>query len=215
MADAEAESGISSALIMCFLRHLPGEAACETFRAAEGWLDHIIGVGLDSSEVDHPPEEFAEAYAMARAAGLRPVAHAGEEGPPAYIAGALDALGAQRIDHGVRCEEDPALVARLVEAQIPLTVCPLSNLALCVVADLADHNLKRLLDAGLKVTINSDDPAYFGGYIADNYVAAASALGLTREDLAGCARNSLEATFAPESERTAWLAELDAYLAAV
>ena len=154
---------------MCFLRHLPGEAACETFRAAEEWLHGIIGVGLDSSEVDHPPEDFAEAYAMARAAGLRPVAHAGEEGPPAYITGALDALGAQRIDHGVRCTEDPDLVARLVAAQTPLTVCPLSNLALCVVDDLADHNLKRLLDAGLKVTINSDDPAYFGGYVADNY----------------------------------------------
>ena len=212
MADAEAASGISSALIMCFLRHLPAEAACETFRAAEGWLDHIIGVGLDSSEADHPPEEFAEAYAMAHAAGLRPVAHAGEEGPPAYITGALDALGAQRIDHGVRCEEDPALVARLVEAQIPLTVCPLSNLALCVVDDLADHNLKRLLDAGLMVTINSDDPAYFGGYIADNYLAAAQALGLTREDLATCARNSLEASFAPEPQRQSWLGELDTYL---
>ena len=197
---------------MCFLRHLPGEAACETFRAAEGWLDHIIGVGLDSSEVDHPPEDFAEAYAMARAAGLRPVAHAGEEGPPAYITGALDALGARRIDHGVRCEEDPALVARLVEAQIPLTVCPLSNLALCVVDDLADHNLKRMLDAGLKVTINSDDPAYCGGYVADNLLAAAEALGLTRQDLDTCARNSLEASFAPEPQRIAWLAELDTYL---
>ena len=212
MADAEASSGISSALIMCFLRHLPGEAACETFRAAEGWLDDIIGVGLDSSEVDHPPEDFAEAYAMARAAGLRPVAHAGEEGPPAYITGALDALAAERIDHGVRCEEDPDLVARLVAAQTPLTVCPLSNLALRVVDDLADHNLKRLLDAGLKVTINSDDPAYFGGYVADNYVAVATALVLTREDLATCARNSLEATFAPEPQRTGWLTELDAYL---
>ncbi len=213
MADAEAEFGISSALIMCFLRHLPGEAACETFRASEAWLDDIIGVGLDSSEVDHPPEEFAEAYAMARAAGLRPVAHAGEEGPPAYIAGALDALGAERIDHGVRCEEDPDLVARLVAAQTPLTVCPLSNLALCVVDDLADHNLKRLLGAGLKVTINSDDPAYFGGYVADNYLAAAEALNLTREDLAACARNSLEACFAPEFQRSDWLSELDAYLA--
>ena len=212
MADAEAETSISSGLIMCFLRHLSGEAACDTFRAAEGWLAHIIGVGLDSSERGHPPEDFTEAYTMARAAGLRPVAHAGEEGPPAYIAGALDALGAQRIDHGVRCEEDPALVARLVEAQIPLTVCPLSNLALCVVDDLADHNLKRLLDAGLKVTINSDDPAYFGGYIADNYLAAAQALGLTREDLATCARNCLEASFAPELQRQAWLNELDAYL---
>ena len=213
MADAEADFGISSALIMCFLRHLPGEAACETFRASEAWLDDIIGVGLDSSEVDHPPEEFAEAYAMARAAGLRPVAHAGEEGPPAYIAGALDALGAERIDHGVRCEEDPDLVARLVAAQTPLTVCPLSNLALCVVDDLADHNLKRLRGMGLKVTINSDDPAYFGGYVADNYLAAAEAVNLTREDLAACARNSLEACFAPESQRSDWLSELDAYLA--
>ena len=213
MADAEASLGISSALIMCFLRHLPGEAACETIRAAEGWLGSIIGVGLDSSEVDHPPEEFAQAYAMARAAGLRPVAHAGEEGPPAYITGALDTLGAERIDHGVRCEEDPALVARLVEAQTPLTVCPLSNLALCVVDDLAEHNLKRLLYAGLKVTVNSDDPAYFGGYVADNYLAAAQALGLTRDELAVCARNSLEACFAPDAQRQAWLAELDAYLA--
>ena len=212
MADAEASSGISSALIMCFLRHLPGEAACETFRAAEGWLDGIIGVGLDSSEVDHPPEDFAEAYAMARAAGLRPVAHAGEEGPPAYITGALDVLAAERIDHGVRCQEDPDLVARLVAAQTPLTVCPLSNLALCVVDDLADHNLKRLLDAGLKVTINSDDPAYFGGYVADNYVAVATALGLSRQELARCARNSLEACFAPEPQRTAWLTELDSYV---
>ena len=211
MADAGASAGISSALIMCFLRHLPGEAACETFRAAEGWLDDIIGVGLDSSEVDHPPEDFTEAYAMARSAGLRSVAHAGEEGPPAYIAGALDALGAERIDHGVRCTEDPELVARLVAAQTPLTVCPLSNLALCVVDDLADHNLKRLLDAGLKVTINSDDPAYFGGYVADNYVAVATALGLEREDLARCARNSLEASFAPEAQKQAWVAELEAY----
>ena len=214
MADAEARCGISSALIMCFLRHLPGEAACETFRAAEGWLDGIIGVGLDSSEVDHPPEDFAEAYAMARAAGLRPVAHAGEEGPPAYITGALDALGAERIDHGVRCTEDPDLVARLVAEQTPLTVCPLSNLALCVVDDLADHNLKRLLDAGLKVTINSDDPAYFGGYVADNYLAVATALGLSREELARCARNSVEASFAPQAQRTAWLGELDSYLEA-
>ena len=213
MADAEARCGISSALIMCFLRHLPGEAACDTFREAENWLGDIIGVGLDSSEVDHPPEDFAEAYAMARAAGLRPVAHAGEEGPPAYITGALDALGAQRIDHGVRCTEDPDLVARLVAAQTPLTVCPLSNLALCVVDDLADHNLKRLLDAGLKVTVNSDDPAYFGGYVADNYLAVAQALNLSRAELARCARNSLEACFAPQDQRSAWLGELDSYLA--
>ena len=212
MADAEALCGISSALIMCFLRHLPGEAACDTFREAENWLGDIIGVGLDSSEVDHPPEDFAEAYAMARAAGLRPVAHAGEEGPPAYITGALDALGAQRIDHGVRCTEDPDLVARLVAAQTPLTVCPLSNLALCVVDDLGDHNLKRLLDAGLKVTINSDDPAYFGGYVADNYLAVAQALNLSRAELARCARNSLEACFAPQDQRSAWLGELDSYL---
>ena len=212
MAEAEARCGISSALIMCFLRHLPGAAACDTFRAAEAWLGDIIGVGLDSSEVDHPPEDFAEAYDMARAAGLRPVAHAGEEGPPAYITGALDALGAQRIDHGVRCEEDPDLVARLVETQTPLTVCPLSNLALRVVDDLGDHNLKRLLDAGLKVTINSDDPAYFGGYVADNYLAVGQALDLSRDELARCARNSLEACFASHDQRNAWLGELDAYL---
>ncbi len=211
MADAEAECGISATLIMCFLRHLPGEAACDTFRAAEGWLEDIIGVGLDSSEIDHPPEDFAEAYAMARAAGLRSVAHAGEEGPPAYITGALDALGAERIDHGVRCEEDPALMSRLIDGRTPLTVCPLSNLALCVVDDLADHNLKRLLDMGLRVTINSDDPAYFGGYIADNYLAAAAAMGLTRHELALCARNSLEACFTPAAQREVWLAELDAY----
>ncbi len=211
MEDAEDDCGISSALIMCFLRHLPSDAACDTFRAAEPWLDHIIGVGLDSSEVDHPPEEFTEAYAMARSVGLHSVAHAGEEGPPAYITGALDSLGAERIDHGVRCEEDPGLVQRLVDSQTPLTVCPLSNLALCVVDDLKEHNLKRLLDAGLRVTINSDDPAYFGGYIAHNYVATATALNLSRDDLITCARNSLTATFAPETERATWLSALNSY----
>lgn len=212
MADASDDIGISSDLIMCFLRHLPGEAACETFRAAEDWLEHIIGVGLDSSEVAHPPEQFTEAFSMARAAGLRAVAHAGEEGPPAYIVGALQALHAERIDHGVRCEEDLAVVEMLLESNTPLTVCPLSNLALRVVSDLTHHNLKRLIDLGLKVTINSDDPAYFGGYVADNYLAAAEALSLTREDLALCARNSLEAAFASDSQRRQWLDELDSFL---
>ena len=212
MADVEDDTGISSALIMCFLRHLPGEAACETFRASQQWLDHIIGVGLDSSEVAHPPQDFAEAFAMARSAGLRAVAHAGEEGPPEYIVGALEALGAERIDHGVRCEEDPAVVEMLLESDTPLTVCPLSNLALRVVHDLADHNLKRLMRLGLKVTINSDDPAYFGGYVADNYLAVAAALGLTRGDLALCARNSLEACFVGDDQRRLWLDELDACL---
>jgi adenosine deaminase len=213
IAEAEASLGISVGLIMCFLRHLPGSAACDTFSAAADHLDLLLGVGLDSSELDHPPEEFAEAYAMARDAGLHLVAHAGEEGPPSYISGALDTLGVERIDHGVRCEDDPAVVERLVAAGVPLTVCPLSNLALRVVDRLEDHNLKPLLDAGIVATVNSDDPAYFGGYVADNYVAAASALGLDRDDLVTLARNSITASFASPAEQATWLADLDAYAA--
>ncbi|MFV9673631.1 MAG: adenosine deaminase, partial [Acidimicrobiia bacterium] len=171
MADGEERWGISAALIMCFLRHLSGDAAINTWRAAEQFADQIIGVGLDSGEVGNPPEWFSDAYSLARDAGLHSVAHAGEEGPPSYIIGALDALGAERIDHGVRCDEDPALVDRLVTEQIPLTMCPLSNVKLRVFDRLEDHNLKRLLDRGVRVTINSDDPAYFGGYVLDNYVA--------------------------------------------
>jgi len=201
--------GISAALIMCFLRHLPGEAAVGTFKEAEPFLDDIIGVGLDSAEVGNPPEWFSDAYALARAAGLHAVAHAGEEGPPRYITGALDTLHAERIDHGVRCEEDPALVDRLVSGRVPLTMCPLSNVKLRVFDRLEDHNLKRLLGRGVVVTINSDDPAYFGGYVLDNYAATAEALDLSRDDLVTLARNSIEATFLPDDHKQALLDELE------
>ncbi len=196
---------VSVGLIMCFLRHLRCSAAVETFHQASDYLDNIIGVGLDSAEVGNPPEDFADVFALAAAANLRLVAHAGEEGPPSYIWSALDALHVERIDHGVRAEEDEALVGRLVEEQIPLTMCPLSNLALRVVDDLADHNIARLLARGALVTINSDDPAYFGGYIADNYLETAIALGLSRDQLTLLARNSIEASFATESQKARWL----------
>jgi adenosine deaminase len=208
IADAEKHWGLSAALIMCFLRHLSGDAAIGAWHAAEPFADRIIGVGLDSGEVGNPPEWFAQAYAFARAAGLHSVAHAGEEGPPQYITGALDALGAERIDHGVRCDEDSALVERLVSEEIPLTMCPLSNVKLRVFDRLEDHNLKRLLNRGVRVTINSDDPAYFGGYVLDNYVATAEALDLSREDLIALARNSIEASFLGAEDKEALLIEL-------
>ncbi len=211
-AEALERHGISTMLIMCFLRHLPGEAAVATFEEARQYLDQIAAVGLDSGEVGNPPERFEAAFRMARDAGLRAVAHAGEEGPPAYIRGALDVLGAERIDHGVACEQDEALLERLVAEQIPLTMCPLSNVKLRVFDTLEAHNLKRLLDRGVRVMVNSDDPAYFGGYLTDNYVAAQRALGLNRDDLAALARNGIEATFLPEERKAALLAELDAYL---
>jgi len=185
---------ISTDLIMCFLRHLPEDAALDTLDEAEPYLDQIIAVGLDSSEVGHPPEKFARAYKKARSMGLRAVAHAGEEGTPDFIWSALDVLGAERIDHGVRCLEDPNLVQRLAVEQIPLTVCPLSNVRLKVVERMEDHPLPRMLKAGLNVSINSDDPAYFGGYIADNYRNAAEALGLSRGELTRIADNSLAAS---------------------
>jgi adenosine deaminase len=209
--DASSEEwGISAGLIMCFLRHLPGEAALETWSEAAPYANLMIGVGLDSSEVGNPPEWFAEAYQLAREAGLHAVAHAGEEGPPAYISGALDSLGSERIDHGVRSAEDPDLVERLVAEQIPLTMCPLSNVKLRVFDRLEDHNLKDLLDRGVRVTVNSDDPAYFGGYVLDNYVAIADALNLSREELIALARNSIEATFLSVDEKAALLADLEA-----
>ncbi len=208
MAEAEQRWGISAALIMCFLRHLPGDAAIVAWNEAEPFVDRIIGVGLDSGEVGNPPEWFTQAYALARSAGLHTVAHAGEEGPPEYITGALDTLEVERIDHGVRCDEDPALVERLAREQIPLTMCPLSNVKLRVFERLEDHNLKRLLDLGVRVTINSDDPAYFGGYVLDNYVAAAEALNLSREDLIALARNSIDATFLADEDKAILLAEL-------
>jgi adenosine deaminase len=211
IADAEAEWGMSAALIMCFLRHMPGEAAVETWEQASGYHDRLLAVGLDSSEAGNPPELFAEAYRLARAAGLHTVAHAGEEGPPEYITGALDALGAERIDHGVRSEEDNKLVHRLVEAEIPLTMCPLSNVKLGVFDRLEDHNLWRLLNRGVKVTINSDDPAYFGGYVGDNYIAVTEALGLDLWDVVRLARNSIEATFLDIEAKERLITELEAY----
>ncbi|MGI9622898.1 MAG: adenosine deaminase [Acidimicrobiales bacterium] len=213
IADSERETGLSADLIMCFLRHLGPEHAMQTFDQAGPYLDQIIGVGLDSTELGHPPEPYTPVFDRAAAAGLHRVAHAGEEGPPEYIWGALNALEVERIDHGVRSEEDSELMDRLVAEQIPLTVCPLSNLALKVVDNLSDHNLKRLLDRGVKVTINSDDPAYFGGHIAQNYIATASALGLSRRDLATLARNSFEAAFVEADAREVWLNELEHYVA--
>ncbi len=208
---ARAELGISAGLIMCFLRHLSPRAAMSTFEQAARYHGDLLGVGLDSSEVDRPPEPFAPVFAAARAAGLHTVAHAGEEGPPAYVEGALEHLHAERIDHGVTAEFDEDLVARLVETAVPLTMCPFSNVALGGCARLEDHNLKRMLDRGVKVTINSDDPAYFGGYLVDNYVGSARALGLTRGEIVALVANSIDASFASASEK----ATLRSALAAV
>jgi adenosine deaminase len=214
MAEAEARLGITSCLIMSFLRHLSEDAAFETLGHAEPWLDRITAVGLDSSELGHPPSKFARVFAAARAKGLRLTAHAGEEGPPAYVHEALDVLGVDRIDHGNRALEDEALVARLAGEGMTLTVCPLSNLKLCVVSDLADHPIDRMLAAGLKATVNSDDPAYFGGYVADNYRAVAEARGLSREELVQLARNSFSGSFLPAEAVAGHLAAIDAVVAA-
>jgi adenine deaminase len=209
--EAGARHGISAALILCFLRHLSEEDAFSTLQQALPWREHFIGVGLDSSERGHPPEKFARVFERCRALGLHVVAHAGEEGPPAYIETALDALQAERIDHGVRALESPALVQRLAAMAMPLTVCPLSNVKLRVFPTLADHNLVQLLRAGLKVTLNSDDPAYFGGYLLENFSACFAALpGLTEADAVLLARNSLEASFAPAADKARWLAALPA-----
>ncbi len=211
--EARQRYGISSRLILCFLRHLSEADGFATLEQALPHLSRIHGVGLDSSERGHPPSKFARLFERCRELGLHLVAHAGEEGPPAYIVEALDLLGVERIDHGVRAAEDPALLARLAREQVPLTVCPLSNVRLCVFARLAEHNLKTLLDAGLKVTINSDDPAYFGGYVLENYRQTAEALGLSRAELARIARNSLEAAFVDDAERAPWLARLESLTA--
>lgn len=212
MAAAETKHGMTSALILSFLRHLSEDAAFETLAMAEPWLDRIAAVGLDSSEVGHPPAKFARVFAAARAKGLRLTAHAGEEGPPAYVYEALDLLHVDRIDHGNRALEDDALVRRLAGEGTTLTVCPLSNLKLCVVGDLADHPIDRMLVEGLKATVNSDDPAYFGGYVADNYRAVAAARGLSREDLAQLARNSFTGSFLPPEAVAQHLAAIDAFL---
>jgi adenosine deaminase len=211
MARAQARHGLTSRLILCFLRHLPEDAAFATLKAAEPWLDRIAGVGLDSSELGHPPEKFARVFAAAGAAGLRRVAHAGEEGPPAYVLQALDRLGVERLDHGNRALEDPVLVARLAREAMTLTVCPLSNLKLCVVDDIARHPIARMLRAGLRATINSDDPAYFGGYVNANYRAVAPLL--TRADLVTLARNSIQGSFLPAADIARHLAAVDAHAA--
>ena len=206
---AQAELGLSSHLILCFLRHLSEDDALATLEAALPLREHFIGVGLDSSELGHPPEKFAIVFARCRALGLHTVAHAGEEGPPGYIWQALEVLKAERIDHGVRCLEDAALVQRLAAERVPLTVCPLSNLKLCVVADLKDHPMKRLLDVGLCATVNSDDPAYFGGHLNDNFAQTVQALGLTEADVVQLARNSFEASFVCDEHRTALLRKME------
>jgi adenosine deaminase len=208
--DAHTKLGISASLIMCFLRHLSEEEALQTLEQAKPHLDKIIGVGLDSSERGHPPEKFECVFAQARALGLRVVAHAGEEGPPAYIWGALDVLKAERIDHGVQAIHDAALMKRLAQERIPLTVCPLSNQKLCVFPNLADHNLGEMLDQGLCVMLNSDDPAYFGGYLNDNFLQTFAALPLTAAHAYQLACNSFEASFVPEAQKQVWRGQLDA-----
>ena len=207
-ADAKAKLGITSHLIMCFLRHLSEEAAFKTLEQAIPFKDQIIGVGLDSSEVGHPPSKFERVFAKAREEGFLIVAHAGEEGPAEYVWEALDLLKVNRIDHGVRSEEDPKLMQRLIREKMPLTVCPLSNLKLCVVDDMADHNIRRLLQQGVHVTVNSDDPSYFGGYMNDNFIAIAESLDLTADELKTLAINSFEASFISDEEKLKWTNEI-------
>ncbi|MGW3305943.1 adenosine deaminase [Streptomyces sp. NPDC001073] len=213
LGSSETDHGISTRLILCFLRDESADSAMATLDAARPYLDRITGIGLDSAEVGHPPVKFREVYEAAAALGLRRVAHAGEEGPPAYITEALDVLGVERIDHGLRCMEDAELVARLVRDRIPLTLCPLSNVRLRAVDVLAEHPLPAMLEAGLLCTVNSDDPAYFGGYAGDNFDAVRSALGLTEERLRELARNSFVASFLEDDEerRSGYLAEVEAY----
>ncbi|PRH80263.1 adenosine deaminase [Streptomyces solincola] len=210
---AEERHGVSTRLIMCFLRDQSAESALATLEEARPHLDRITGVGLDSAEVGHPPAKFAEVFAAAAELGLRRVAHAGEEGPPEYVREALDVLGVERIDHGLRAMEDPELVARLVRERVPLTLCPLSNVRLRAVDTLADHPLRAMMDAGLLVTVNSDDPAYFGGYVGDNFHAVAGVLGLGPEEQRALARNSFEAAFLEDDEerRARYLAEVAAH----
>ena len=205
---AQAELGISSSLILCFLRHLSEKDAFATLEAALPFREHFIGVGLDSSELGHPPEKFERVFARCRELGLHLVAHAGEEGPPAYMWQAIDKLKVQRIDHGVAVMQDPLLVGELARTRVPLTVCPLSNLKLCVVKDLRDLPLKQMLAAGLCVTVNSDDPAYFGGYMNTNFEQTVQALELSRDDVIQLARNSFEASFIDDARRAACMAQL-------
>jgi adenosine deaminase len=209
LEDGRRQLGITHRLILCWLRHLSADAAMETLEQALPYRDRITAVGLDSSEAGHPPVKFAAVFARARALGFLTVAHAGEEGPPDYIVQALDLLQVSRIDHGVRSEEDPELLARLAREQMPLTICPLSNVKLKVFQRMEEHNLGRLLDRGLCVTINSDDPAYFGGYLVENYLAVAQALNLSRAQLVQLARNSITASFLAPADKQAWLRSID------
>ena len=207
--DAKAQLGVDAELILCFLRHLSEEEAFETLEQALPYRDKFIGVGLDSSEVGHPPEKFARVFARCREQGLHLVAHAGEEGPPAYVWSALDVLKVERIDHGVQSTKDPALMKRLAQDRIPLTVCPLSNLKLCVFPRLEQHNLRELLDAGLMATVNSDDPAYFGGYMNENFLQTFAATGLDAQHAYRLARNSLEGSFASAQQKRGYVQKLD------
>lgn len=209
LREGERDLGITWRLIMCFLRDLPEESAAATLAQAMPFLDVIAGVGLDSAEIGNPPAKFASVFRDARKAGLLAVAHAGEEGPAGYIRDSLEILGVRRIDHGVRCLEDPDLVSLLVAERVPLTVCPLSNVRLRVFDAMADHPLRRMLDVGLAVTVNSDDPAYFGGYIVENYRAVTEALGLTRGDLYRLAANAIEGSWATRQRKDALVCELD------
>ncbi|MBB5213635.1 adenosine deaminase [Parapusillimonas granuli] len=214
LRDARDTLGVSGYLLLSFLRHLPEADAFSTLEQAlplrDRYQDIWMGIGLDSAEKGNPPEKFARVFARCRELGFRLVAHAGEEGPAAYVRDALDILRVERIDHGVRSEEDPDLMRRLAQEKVPLTVCPLSNLRLCVFPSLEDHNLARMLRQGLMVTVNSDDPAYFGGYLADNYLACAESLGLDEAELATLAGNSIRASFLPPEQKAQWLARLPA-----
>jgi adenosine deaminase len=208
---ARRDFGITAKLIMCFLRHLPEEQAFDTLTHACRCKEHIFAVGLDSTEQGHPPSKFARVYAQARKAGFVPVAHAGEEGPPEFVHQALDILQIRRIDHGNRSLEDPALVARIAQQQIPMTVCPLSNKALQTCPDLTQHPIRRMLQAGLLVTVNSDDPSYFGGYVNENFLAIQQALNLTEAEIATLARNSFVASFLNDSEKAAAIQAFDEF----
>lgn len=213
LLEAEGQWGITFRLIMCFLRHLSASEAMSTLEGALPHRDAIAAVGLDSSEIGHPPAKFREVFAHARKAGLPAVAHAGEEGPASYIRDSLDVLKVRRIDHGVRCEEDAQLMERLIRDRIPLTICPLSNVRLRIFDSLESHNLKRLLDRGLCVTVNSDDPAYFGGYLLENYLGVQAALALSRAEITLLARNSIEASFLAPPDKGRWFEAIEAYAA--
>ena len=211
LLQAEQEWGQSANLIMCFLRHLYAESGVEVLKEAEPFKQHILSVGLDSSELGHPPEKFEAVYAEAAKQGYRCVAHAGEEGDPSYIWGALDILNVERIDHGVRCLEDDLLVQRLIDEQIPLTICPLSNVRLCVYDKLEDHPILKMLEQNILVTVNSDDPPYFGGYLIDNFTAMVDALGLNQNQALALASNSIKAAFVDEASKNQWLDQIERF----